>query len=91
MKRFIPLLVTGVGITFATPVLGDDASGAVKQINAGSRQVTLEDGKTYVIIGGIDISKFKVGDKVKLSYTPASQLWMSLGVHGNASEIAALP
>ena len=48
--------------------LAADASGAIKSLDGAKRTVTLQDGSVYTVPDTIDLSKFKVGEKVKISY-----------------------
>jgi hypothetical protein len=44
-------------------------SGTIKSIDTQKDTVTLQNGKTYPVPVGTDLSSFKPGDKVKLTYS----------------------
>jgi hypothetical protein len=76
-------------LTAATAAYADDATGTVKTINVVNRMVTLDDGKVYVFTAAVDLTKFKVGDKVKVTYVPATPIAASsLGIFGSATALA---
>ena len=41
-----------------------DVSGTIKDINADTRQITLDDGKVYSVESGVNLANLKVGDKI---------------------------
>lgn len=86
-KLFAPLVAVFV---LATPFLAHaaDTTGAIKALDANQRTITLEDGKVYTYSGALNVSKFKVGDKIKIVFTPANAIWTSLGVTGFADTVA---
>ena len=47
-------------------LISDDVSGIVRSIDRSTRQVLLEDGKSYTIARGIDLAKFTAGELVTL-------------------------
>jgi hypothetical protein len=66
-------------------------TAAIKEINTVTRVITLEDGKAYVAIRGtIDLTKLKVGDRVKVTYEPVNPIFASTfpGLTGSATVIA---
>jgi hypothetical protein len=44
----------------------NDPSGIVRSIDISTRQVVLDDGNTYSVRRGINLAKFRAGDKVTL-------------------------
>ena len=44
----------------------DHHLGVIKSLDVFARQVVLEDGATYPVVRGINLGKFKPGDKVVL-------------------------
>ena len=78
MKMISALVVTllSAGIAFAS-----DTTGPIKAINAKKHTVTLADDVTYAFDGTVDLSKFKVGQRVLITFTGRDK----------ASAIAAAP
>jgi hypothetical protein len=85
-------LALGVAtLVSAAPAFAADVTAAIKEINTVTRVVTLEDGKAYVAIRGtIDLTKLKVGDRVKVTYEPVNPIFASSfpGLTGSATIIA---
>lgn len=51
--------------------------------------ITLDDGKVYSYRGAVAINKIKVGDKVPVTYTPATAIAQaSLGITGVGTAFA---
>lgn len=46
-----------------------DITGTIKSIDTAGKTVTLEDGTVYKFPAAFDATKFKVGDKVKVTYS----------------------
>ena len=89
MKHFVLSLAAVAAMSFATTAFADDATGAIKAVNVVNHTVTLDDGKVYVFTAAIDLTKVKVGDKVKVTYVPATPIAAaSLGIFGSASGLA---
>ena len=63
MRKSLLLLLT------TALALAADATGNITKIDAPTRAVTLADGKVYVFPATVDITKLKVGDKVKVTFT----------------------
>jgi Cu/Ag efflux protein CusF len=57
------MLLSGVSVGLAA-----DVSGEIKSLDGNKRMVTLQDGSVYKVPDTIDLSKFKVGEKVKIGY-----------------------
>ncbi len=68
MKRIITPFVAGIALTAATVAYGADATGAIKSIDATAHSVTLDNGQVYDLGSNMSLSKFKVGEKVKITY-----------------------
>jgi Cu/Ag efflux protein CusF len=43
-----------------------DVSGTIRSIDVSTRQVDLDNGRTYYVQRGINLAKFKAGDRVTL-------------------------
>ena len=83
MKRLFFLSIAGAALLSASLAHADDATGAIKDISLPDRTVTLDDGKKYSLTGNVDMTKFKVGDKVKVTFTEASPVFVqSTGITG---------
>jgi len=46
-----------------------DVSGMIKSIDTTAKTVTLDNGSVYKLPATFDAAKFKVGDKVKVTYS----------------------
>ena len=55
----------------AKPAKTGHVSGTIKSTDAKARTVTLETGHIYHSEAKLDLSQFKSGDKVKVTYTDA--------------------
>ena len=53
----------------ASASLASDATGAIKSINSKKRVVTLENDAAYIVDPKVDLSKFKVGQRVKITFS----------------------
>ena len=69
MKKLLVSAVAAFAVMGATFAFAADATGNITQIDAPTRAVTLADGKIYVFPASVDITKLKVGDKVKVTFT----------------------
>jgi len=82
MKRLFFLSIAGAALLSASLAHATDVTGAIKDISP-DRTVTLDDGKKYSLTGNVDMTKFKVGDKVKVTFTEASPVFVqSTGITG---------
>jgi Cu/Ag efflux protein CusF len=48
-----------------------DATGIIKSLDVTKDMVTLDNGSTYLAPKNVNLSNFKVGEKVTVSYTKA--------------------
>jgi Cu/Ag efflux protein CusF len=69
MKKILMPVVAGLALVAATFAYAADATGTIKAVDATARTVTLDDNKVYVFPASVDITKVKVGDKVKITFT----------------------
>jgi Cu/Ag efflux protein CusF len=69
MNKLLTPVVAAFAVMAATVAFAADATGNITKIDAPTRAVTLADGKVYVFPAAIDITKLKVGDKVKVTFT----------------------
>jgi Cu/Ag efflux protein CusF len=63
--------VAGLALAVATvnsalALQWSDFSGTIKSLDVSTRQIDLDNGRTYYVQRGINLAKFKVGDKVAL-------------------------
>jgi hypothetical protein len=89
MKHLIVSLAAAAAISLATIAYADDATGTVKGVNLVAQTVTLDDGKVYIFTAAVNLKNVKVGDKVKVTYVPATPIAQSsLGIFGSATALA---
>ena len=69
MKKILMPVVAGLALVAATFAYAADATATIKAVDATARTVTLDDNKVYVFPASVDITKVKVGDKVKITFT----------------------
>jgi Cu/Ag efflux protein CusF len=69
MKKFLTPVVAGFALLAAGFAFAADATDTIKAIDATARTVTLNDNKVYAFPANVDITKLKVGDKVKVTFT----------------------
>jgi hypothetical protein len=88
MKKVLVLGIAGAALLAAPFAYAADATGAIKTISVPDRTVTLDDGKKYTLTGNVDLTKFKVGDKVKITFTEASPVFVqSTGINGSGTQM----
>ena len=61
------VLATAV-IGGASVALAADATGVIKTLNMTKDTITLDNGSTYMAPKSVNLSNFKVGEKVMVSY-----------------------
>jgi Cu/Ag efflux protein CusF len=84
MKKFLTPVVAAFAVLAATTMaFAADATGNITKIDAAAKSVTLADGKVYVFPATVDITKLKVGDKVKVTFTTSTD-----GKTNNATAVA---
>jgi hypothetical protein len=89
MKQLLISLAGFAAMSLATAAYADDVTGTIKAINVVNQTVTLDDGKVYVFTANVDLKKVNVGDKVKVTYLPATPITQSsLGIFGSANALA---
>ena len=64
ISLFAVALLLCAGTGFAS-----DATGAIKSINAKKRVVTLKNDDAYIVDPKVNLSKFKVGQRVKITFS----------------------
>jgi hypothetical protein len=89
MKKLLALCVTIASVSLTTAASADQATGTIKSIDTVYMTITLDDGKVYSYRGPIALGKVKVGDKVTVTYVPATvTAQASLGINGVGSAFA---
>ena len=81
MRVIFGALVAACLIGVAASAYAADATGTIKSLDAAKDVVTLDNGATYDVAKGVSLSGFKVGEKVKVTYTRSGKTM-------NASAIA---
>lgn len=69
MKRIILCTIAAAALFTATTAFAADVIGAIKAIDAEAHTLILDNGETYMLPMKADLSKLKVGDMVKVTYT----------------------
>ena len=69
MKKLLMPAVAGLALVAATFAYAADATGTIKAVDATAHTVTLDDNKVYAFPANVDVTKMKVGDKVKITFT----------------------
>ena len=69
MKKVLVPVIAALAVMGATFAYATDATNSITKIDAASHSVTLADNKVYVFPATVDMSKIKVGDKVKITFT----------------------
>lgn len=70
--KLLGVLTAAAMTAGATLAMASDATGTVKSIDAATHTVMLDSGAKFVPASGVDFSKLKVGEKVKLTYSVAN-------------------
>ena len=55
-----------VVLSSALALAWSDVSGTIKSIDVSTRQIDIDNGRTYYVQRGVNLAKFKAGDKVTL-------------------------
>lgn len=67
-KMFIPALAVTIMAAATGGVFAADTSGTIKSMDTAAHTITLEDGKVYHLAPGTDMSHFKQGEKVQVTF-----------------------
>jgi hypothetical protein len=73
MRRILTPIVAGLVLAGASSAFAADATGTIKSIDAPSRTVTLDDNRAYAFPASVDVTRMKVGDRVKITFTTDAQ------------------
>ena len=74
MRMIFGALVAASLIGVAGAAYAADATGTIKSLDAAKNMVTLDNGATYDVAKGVSLSGFKVGEKVKVTYTQSGKM-----------------
>ena len=74
MRILIGAAVAASVIGLAGTAFAAEATGVIKSVNSTKDVVTLDNGSTYDVSKGVDLSKFKAGDKVTITYTQSGKM-----------------
>jgi hypothetical protein len=69
MKKILTALVAGFTLLAASAACATDATDAIKAIDNTAHTVTLNDGKVYAFPATTDLSKMRIGDKVRITFS----------------------
>jgi hypothetical protein len=73
MNKILTPVVAGLAALAATLAHAADATGTIKAIDPAMRAVTLDDNRVYVFPASVDVTRMKVGDRVKITFTTDAQ------------------
>jgi Cu/Ag efflux protein CusF len=74
MRVIFAALVAASLIGVAGAAYAADATGTIKTLDAAKNMVTLDNGAAYDVAKGVSLSGFKVGEKVKVTYTQSGKM-----------------
>ena len=74
MRILIGATVAASVIGFAGAAFAAEATGVIKNLNSAKDVVTLANGATYDVAKGVNLSNFKVGEKVTITYSQAGKM-----------------
>jgi Cu/Ag efflux protein CusF len=69
MNKVLTPVIAAFALMAATLAYAADVTNSITKIDAATHSVTLGDNKVYVFSATTDLSKMKVGDKVKITFT----------------------
>lgn len=67
MKRFMVPVFLGVLAVSAPAWAWSHVSGSITSINPSTRQIDLDNGRTYMVQANVDMTRLAVGDKVTVN------------------------
>jgi len=69
MRKSLVVAAVAASLLSATAFAATSDVSSIKAIDAAKHQLTLSDGKIFVVPATWSAASFKVGDKVKVTYT----------------------
>jgi Cu/Ag efflux protein CusF len=67
-KRIIPAVLVTTLLVGSALAASMSMSGVIKTIDAAKKDITLQSGDTFTVPAKFDAKKFKVGEKVTITY-----------------------
>jgi hypothetical protein len=61
----------------ASPAFASETTGTITAINTKTDTIALSDGKSYVLPERIEAEQFKVGQKLRVTYSGKSGKWLA--------------
>ena len=74
MRILVGAAVAASVIGVAGAALAAETTGVIKSLNSTKDVVTLDNGATYDVAKGVNLSHFKVGEKVTITYSQAGKM-----------------
>ena len=74
MRILIGAAAAAMLIGVAGSAFAADATGMIKSVNTTKDMITLDNGATYDVAKGVDLTNFKAGDKVTVTYTQSGKM-----------------
>ena len=71
MRRISLASTVAAVLVMAPAAYAAEITATVRSVDTKSDSITLSDGKVYVLPEGIEAESIKVGEKVKLTFTPS--------------------
>ncbi|MCB1481713.1 MAG: DUF1344 domain-containing protein [Rhodobiaceae bacterium] len=68
LKRLIAVSALALTLVTGATFAAEMAAGTVAEVNTETREVTLDDGKVFVLGDSVDIETVKAGSTVELTY-----------------------
>ena len=68
MRVLVPAIAAAALVGLACTAFAADATGTIKSVDMSKDMVTLDNGSSYIAPKSVSLSKFKVGEKVTISY-----------------------
>jgi Cu/Ag efflux protein CusF len=72
MKRLVLPLAAAVLLAAGSMALGATTTGTIKSIDTKAATVTLQSGEVFSVPSTMKLSGFKVGEKVKVTYSASN-------------------
>ncbi|MGB0087362.1 MAG: DUF1344 domain-containing protein [Rhodomicrobiaceae bacterium] len=67
-RGVIPFILAGALALSGAAFAADKATGDIKTLDPAKRALTLADGKSFKVAKAVDLTKFKVGQSVNVTY-----------------------
>ena len=70
-------IATVLALISASPAFASETTGTITAINTKTDTIALSDGKSYVLPERIEAEQFKVGQKLRVTYSGKSGKWLA--------------